>query len=428
MLNFILEFPSAVLDQFSSKANPLYTLILVLLSFTALLLCIIELVYKGRKERVAWSQMCNGNKVPWLYPDKSWFNFKDRVGFLCAMVQPIVATINYALVLRHSGQFQISVLPIVFALVLSCSKICNCPNKKDSEVIVGQEEKSVIQDNKIAHPNLRWTVRKVSLLKTITMKETDWVVLWEKTVDELVYVYEALLLKGIVSPITRMNRLKMEGVASTEHLEWERQWDEPKKVEDTLSELLVNMLQSLAKLRKTARVLRYIGIGAPNITLEKLLESSVIIDDRYWVEQVEKYMDELEKMLKSLNEFKKTMELKNLGAFKGYENFSQGNVLYHTKEVMYLLIQRELNKLKKLSAINDAYWFSLAEEDKKKSSAKGKTCWVAEQPNLDELKEKISAIEDTNRFLRGEEPLDELKKRISAKKRHILGCTGKIFE
>ncbi|KAK6240459.1 hypothetical protein SCA6_005848 [Theobroma cacao] len=45
--NFTLELPSAVFDQLSSKDHPHYALIMMLISFIALMACIAELFYKG---------------------------------------------------------------------------------------------------------------------------------------------------------------------------------------------------------------------------------------------------------------------------------------------------------------------------------------------------------------------------------------------
>ncbi|GLT84738.1 hypothetical protein SLE2022_029540 [Rubroshorea leprosula] len=57
--NFVLELPSAVFDQLSYVPKPLYALILMLLSFAALLLCIVELGYQRRKKRVTWTRRHN---------------------------------------------------------------------------------------------------------------------------------------------------------------------------------------------------------------------------------------------------------------------------------------------------------------------------------------------------------------------------------
>ncbi|KAJ0110629.1 hypothetical protein Patl1_03595 [Pistacia atlantica] len=64
--NFVLEVPSAVLDQLSSadsahKAG--YLLSAMLLSFAALFICILEPIYKGRKGQFIW----RWTRLPWFY-------------------------------------------------------------------------------------------------------------------------------------------------------------------------------------------------------------------------------------------------------------------------------------------------------------------------------------------------------------------------
>ncbi|GKV24405.1 hypothetical protein SLEP1_g34020 [Rubroshorea leprosula] len=151
------KLPSAVLDQLCSEPKPLYALILMLLSFASILLCIIEFLLKGKTERVTWSWKRNG-KVPWLHPNKPFFSFWDKVGLICAVIQPVLSTVNYALVLQRRGQVLISVLPIVFALAFSCSKIWESPNMTESERNIDEEEQVVLI-------NQRQGVTEVSTLK-----------------------------------------------------------------------------------------------------------------------------------------------------------------------------------------------------------------------------------------------------------------------
>ncbi|KAK1583761.1 hypothetical protein Q3G72_026670 [Acer saccharum] len=62
--NLILEIPSAVFDQLSSVHKPQYVLLSMLMSLTTMLICIIELVYKGGEARVGWRWR---KKIPWFY-------------------------------------------------------------------------------------------------------------------------------------------------------------------------------------------------------------------------------------------------------------------------------------------------------------------------------------------------------------------------
>ncbi|KAL5856843.1 hypothetical protein ACOSQ3_004301 [Xanthoceras sorbifolium] len=130
--NFCLEVVSTVLDQLSSVHKPLYALLGMLFSFGAMLVCIVELVFKGRKEKVTWRW--KGNKLPWFYyPTQghgrlAFGTFKDIIGFACALCQCIVTTINYVYV---NKPIKISVWPIIFAFGQLCSKILENPKKID---------------------------------------------------------------------------------------------------------------------------------------------------------------------------------------------------------------------------------------------------------------------------------------------------------
>ncbi|GKV52553.1 hypothetical protein SLEP1_g59130 [Rubroshorea leprosula] len=124
IFNLMVEFTSAIFDLLSSEPKPLYALILMLLPFVSLLLCLYEVYRKGKTERVTWS-------------------FWDKVGLICAVVQPIPSTFNFALVRQQKGQVQISVLPLVFALALSCSEVWESPNMTGSEGNIDEEEQVV---------------------------------------------------------------------------------------------------------------------------------------------------------------------------------------------------------------------------------------------------------------------------------------------
>ncbi|KAL5856898.1 hypothetical protein ACOSQ3_004356 [Xanthoceras sorbifolium] len=91
------------------------------ISFAAMLICIVELIYKGKKEKVTWRWK---ESLPWFYhplPSELPFGtFKDIIGFVCALCQCIVTTINY---LNVNRPVKISVWPIIFAFGLLCSKL-----------------------------------------------------------------------------------------------------------------------------------------------------------------------------------------------------------------------------------------------------------------------------------------------------------------
>ncbi|GLT84743.1 hypothetical protein SLE2022_029580 [Rubroshorea leprosula] len=125
--NFVLELPSAVFDQLSSIPKPLYAMTLMLLSFAGLVLCIVELVYQGRKKRVTWTWGDNNG-------NSSFSNVARIVGFTCAVCQSILTTANYVLLIQHTKiQIQISVWPVIFAFVLLCSKFCDKTDESGRE-------------------------------------------------------------------------------------------------------------------------------------------------------------------------------------------------------------------------------------------------------------------------------------------------------
>ncbi|KAJ4713117.1 putative disease resistance protein (TIR-NBS-LRR class) [Melia azedarach] len=116
--NFVLEIPSAVFDQLSSVYKPHYAIVSMSLSFVAMLLCIIELVYKCQKEKLTWKRR---RILPWLYypspSHKPFGTLKDIIGLICAIFQCIFATITFDFVRRHvDSPIKINFWPIVFAL------------------------------------------------------------------------------------------------------------------------------------------------------------------------------------------------------------------------------------------------------------------------------------------------------------------------
>ncbi|KAH7575830.1 hypothetical protein JRO89_XS02G0228000 [Xanthoceras sorbifolium] len=131
--NFVLELPSAVFDQLSSLHKPQYALLSMLTSFAAILICVIELVLKGREGQVTWRPW--RGKIPWLYyaghGNKPFATFTDIIGLVCAIFQGIFTSITYAFYCRHADSpVKISAWPLVFAFGLLCSKVFNKSEKK----------------------------------------------------------------------------------------------------------------------------------------------------------------------------------------------------------------------------------------------------------------------------------------------------------
>ncbi|KAL5789564.1 hypothetical protein ACOSQ2_004452 [Xanthoceras sorbifolium] len=133
VINFILEVPSAIFNQVSSVNKAEYALISMLMSFTAMLICIIELVYKGGVERVGWRWR---EKIPWFYypspSNRPFGGVTDIIGLLCAILQCIFAAIGYACYLAgmSDNPIKISVWPLIFALCLLCFKFSKNPHEK----------------------------------------------------------------------------------------------------------------------------------------------------------------------------------------------------------------------------------------------------------------------------------------------------------
>ncbi|XP_031272739.1 uncharacterized protein LOC116131231 [Pistacia vera] len=125
--NFILELPSVVLDQLSSAHKPQYTLFAMLISFSALFICITELIYKGRKEKI----ICRWRGcLPWFYNAsqnyKPFGTFKDTAGSICAICHCVFTTVNYA----QADTIKISVWPVIFAFGLLWSKMLENPERR----------------------------------------------------------------------------------------------------------------------------------------------------------------------------------------------------------------------------------------------------------------------------------------------------------
>ncbi|XP_050211254.1 putative serine/threonine-protein kinase-like protein CCR3 [Mercurialis annua] len=122
--NVILELPSAAFDQLSSVHQPQYALFSMILSYIILIISIIDLVHKIQTEGVTWMMR---RWIPWFYypyPNlKPFGRFPDIVGFICAILQCIFASLSYAFVTRHiDNPIKISFWPMIFAFALLYSK------------------------------------------------------------------------------------------------------------------------------------------------------------------------------------------------------------------------------------------------------------------------------------------------------------------
>ncbi|GKV32035.1 hypothetical protein SLEP1_g40671 [Rubroshorea leprosula] len=107
-------------------------------SLLALVLCVIGLLYKGVKEGITFK--CRKGTIPWFYyPSRSqnhkrFGTFADLIGLVSAISQSIVTAVNYDFARRAAnGPIKFSLLPIIFALALLCSRILETVEKKASE-------------------------------------------------------------------------------------------------------------------------------------------------------------------------------------------------------------------------------------------------------------------------------------------------------
>lgn len=132
--NFVVELPSAVFDQLSSVHKPQFALISMVMSLAAMLLSIIDLADKGRRERVEWMVR---DHLPWFYSPqinyKPLGTFSDIVGLVCSIFQWVFATIAYVFLSHHSDNpNKFSVWPIIFAFGALCSRFPRNPRTVDA--------------------------------------------------------------------------------------------------------------------------------------------------------------------------------------------------------------------------------------------------------------------------------------------------------
>ncbi|KAL5787262.1 hypothetical protein ACOSP7_004211 [Xanthoceras sorbifolium] len=111
--SFIFEILTIIFEQLLSPHKSHYALIAMVTSFIAMLICTIEIVYKGRQEKVTWRRRGN-----------IWC-FKDIFGLISVILQFICTTIAYVFYCRNVVNHinNISISSLVFAFCLLSSKI-----------------------------------------------------------------------------------------------------------------------------------------------------------------------------------------------------------------------------------------------------------------------------------------------------------------
>ncbi|KAK0592393.1 hypothetical protein LWI29_018381 [Acer saccharum] len=127
--NLVLELSSAVLDQVSSSSvnKTQFALFGMFISFVAILTCILELIYKFRKENLIWRR--SGTlPFPWYYyldqRRKPFGTFKDIIGLVCALCQFVLTIVSYCYIRKYANNpIKISIFPIIFAFGILCSQI-----------------------------------------------------------------------------------------------------------------------------------------------------------------------------------------------------------------------------------------------------------------------------------------------------------------
>ncbi|WCJ39523.1 CRINKLY4 related 3 [Euphorbia peplus] len=132
--NFVLEIPSAVFDQMSSVHKPQFALLSMIMSFTVLVISIVDLVYKGRRERVS---LMKKGFLPWFYcpypNSKPFGTFPDIIGLVCAFFQWVFASIAFVFLSRHNDNpVKVSTWPIFFAFGLLYAKLSGNLLQKNS--------------------------------------------------------------------------------------------------------------------------------------------------------------------------------------------------------------------------------------------------------------------------------------------------------
>ncbi|KAL9300027.1 putative TIR domain-containing protein [Arabidopsis thaliana] len=109
--------------KISSAHKPLYALAAMSMSLLSCLLCIVDLLHKGRVDRVVWKWTW---PIPWFHYQTQRSNrfgsFPEMLGLVCALCQTTITAVNYSFITRRDDTpIKFSVWPIMFALGLFCT-------------------------------------------------------------------------------------------------------------------------------------------------------------------------------------------------------------------------------------------------------------------------------------------------------------------
>ena len=115
--NVVLESMSAIFTQLSSKKKPQYALFGLLLSYFALLICIIEIIYEGHQQIPISRSRGTIDDRP--QRGNAFATLNNIVALACALGQCVVTTINYS----FKSPIKLTISPIILAFGVLFSKI-----------------------------------------------------------------------------------------------------------------------------------------------------------------------------------------------------------------------------------------------------------------------------------------------------------------
>ncbi|XP_021636501.2 uncharacterized protein LOC110632545 [Hevea brasiliensis] len=111
IINFVVELPSAVFEQLSSVRKPQYALVSMIMSFTVMLISIIDLARTCQREGAKLTMRGSPSQS-----HKPLSTFAVIVGLVCSIFQCVFAAIAYAFLSRKAEcPIKISVWPLIFA-------------------------------------------------------------------------------------------------------------------------------------------------------------------------------------------------------------------------------------------------------------------------------------------------------------------------
>ncbi|KAM1200132.1 hypothetical protein ACFX2I_016481 [Malus domestica] len=135
-----LEILSISFDQAASPSKPRYALFGMILAIAALLICIWELVYKGKKEGVVLRRW--GKYLWWFYYPHSTQLFgtlPDFYGLIGSTMQCFCSTVQYVWFSQHADNpIKVSLWPAIFLVCLGAKRLAEIKMRAmDTEIRQG---------------------------------------------------------------------------------------------------------------------------------------------------------------------------------------------------------------------------------------------------------------------------------------------------